>query len=274
MLHTWFVWVVGPCLAASSNVSGAPVDQILRSPIAAAIRWQAYWEGVDALGGNYRPGARMEVRVLRTPTHLYAFLAPLRLGVDITASPPDFQVQAVGITGSAAPNNAEAVASFLQIRAEVGSGCSGQVQQAPRKAGKDQTGKVLPVSRPCPDQEAILGDETFAFVLPELTPPDSIRRKSVPANKDTLAAEVKRYLKSRGKRCGATTARIPFYSETDPRVYVLIESAGDCPRGVVTYSRAADGRWEFGKFFADLPQEELSGVIAKVKANSAMTITP
>lgn len=274
MLPTWFVGVVGVCLSASPNMSGVPVDQILRDPIAAAIRWQAYWEGVEALGGNYQPRAQIEVRVLRTVAHLYAFLARIRLGVNVTASPPNFEVQAVGIMGLAAPTNAEAVTSFLQMRTQAVSGCSGEIQQAPRSPAKNDTGKVLPLGRPCPDQDAIVGDETFAFVLPELTPPDSIQRKSVPADKDALATQVQRYLKSRSKRCGATTARIPFFSDIDPRVYVFIQSAGECPSGVATYSRAGDGRWEFGKFFADLPEEELSGIIAKIKANTSITVTP
>jgi len=275
MLCKWLPFCgIGVCLVSPLYTLAAPIDQVLREPIAAAIRWRAYWEGVEALAGNYRPGAQIEVRVLRTQAHLYAFLAPLRMGVDITASPPDFRVQAVAITGSPAPTNAEAVASFLQMRGQAGSGCFGQIQQDPRSPAKNQKGKVLPLDRPCADQEAILGDETFPFVLRELTPPDSIQTKSVPTDRDALAAQLQRYLRSRSKRCGASTARIPFYSDTDPRVYVFLQSAGDCPRGVATYSRAADGRWEFGKFFADVPKEELSGIIAKIEANTAITVTP
>jgi hypothetical protein len=268
-LYAIAVWLV-----FTLHAPAAPISQFLREPIAAAIRWQAYWQGVEALGDYYRPGAQIEVRVLQTQGHLHAFLAPLRMGVEFTTGPPDFRVRKVVITGSAAPTNTEAVASFLRMRGLASAGCSGKVQQGPRSPAKNGSGRILPLGRPCPEQEAILGDETMLFVLPELTPPDSIQRKSVPAGKEVLAAQVQKEIKLQSEACGATTARIPFYSDTDPSVYVFIEHAGECRSGVATYSRAVDGRWEFGKFFADVPKEQLSGVIAKVKANTAITVKP
>jgi hypothetical protein len=274
MPHNW-LWLcaLGLRLAAPPTALASSIEQTFREPITAAIRWVGYWEGAEALGSDYRPGGRIEVRVLRAQRHLHAFLAPLGLRIDITASPPGFQAQAVDITGSPPQTNPEAVASFLQRRAQAGRNCSGQVQRGTSGPLKDQAGRVLPLDRPCSDQEAILGDETFLFVLPELTPPDSIQTKSLPSDKDALVAEVRRYLESRSKRCGVTTARIPFYSDTDPRIYVFFKSARNCPRGVATFSRAAEGRWEFGKFFADVAKEELSSIIGRIEANTALTLT-
>ncbi len=267
-------FVVEFCVASVLGACAAPIDQVLRKPLAAAVRWQAYWEGVEALGGEYRPGVQIEVRVLRTQTHVYAFLAPLLMMVDITASAPDFRVQKVGIRGSADRTNAEAVASFLRMQGQTASGCSGEIQQDPRSSVKNRNGKLLPVGRLCLGQEALLSDETFWLPLPELAPPDSIQAKSLPSDKDALIDQVRHYLVSSSESCGVTTARISFFSDLDPHVYVFLESAGDCARGIATYSRTPDGRWEFGKFFADVPKEGLSSVIAKVKANTAITVKP
>ena len=166
-------------------------------------------------------------------------------------------------------SNEEAAEWFFRTNERMSPGCIDTGKGAP----KPRVGSTLPVARPCPpSQERILSDETHSFTLPALTEPDAIRKKTVPLDKEVLLEAVRRYVESLIKICGPLKAKVPFYSDTGPRVYVLLPQGGACPRGVATFSRASDSRWEFGKFFADFPKEQLSGVIAKIESNTAATV--
>ena len=204
---------------------------------------------------------------------MYVFLAPIDLEIDI-AKGLDGRVSLVGVTSLADETNSEAVASFLRAResGESDSDCIGRVQE-PSSSGQrsGQTGKMLPLARPCLPFEKIIDHETLMFVLPELTPPAAVQRKEVPLDRTALVAAVHRYMGSR-RYCGAMTGKIPFYSDADPRVYVFLQARGDCPQGVATFSRSPQGAWEFGKFFPDVSKEQVSGIMAHIKSNTAITV--
>jgi len=260
-------------IAVLPTAFAAPIDESIRHAITATIRWQAYWEGAESLGLNYRAGSQIEAILVRSKTHIYTFLAPIDLEIDVTTG-PDGLVTAIGVTSLADETNAEAVASFLRAREATRSGCIGRMQDEPSSGEQrgEQTGKILPLARPCPPEEKIVGDEKFGFVLPELTTPAAIQNKTTPPDSEILVAAVASYLDARERYCGAMNASIPFYSDLDPRVYVFVQSRGDCPSGVATFSRSPHGKWEFGKFFVDVPKEQMSGIIAHIKSNTARTV--
>jgi hypothetical protein len=269
-----FLFLAGALQSSPSQALAAPVDPALRDAISAGIRWYAYWEGIGGLRLDYRPGSRVEARALRTKSHVYAFLASIRMHVNVLTLEPGYRPQFVGGLGLASGRtNAEAVAWFLQRQANAAPGCVGEVSQKTDVLQRPEgTEASLPAVRPCPGREEILADETFTFDLPELTPPDAIQRKTLPPDKDNLVSEVRRYTESLIEPCGWASASIPFYSDADPGVYVFMRRGGDCLSGVATYSRAPDGRWEFGKFFADVPRQGLSGIIARIESNTAISL--
>lgn len=248
---------------------GASVVDIVRAEAGKAIRWEAFWEGAEALGANYRPGSIVDLRVIRARGRLYAILGPIQMVVNIAIDPADDRVQTVRIIRSPGTSNAEVAESFLRVEEQMGSGCISAGTDAPNP----KVDSTIPIGRPCPPPPAgVLSEDTISYTLPALDAPEAIQRKTVPADKDDLLAMVRRYLDSRRQVCGPQIAKIPFYADTDPRVYVFLSQASDCPRGVVSFSRAQNGRWEFGKFIADVPKEQLSGVIAKIESNAAMTL--
>ncbi len=260
-------------LAVLSSALADPPGEVVLRRIDEAIRWQAYWEGAAAVGQDYRVGERVDVRILLTPTHLYAFLAPIRLEIDMALS-SDGQVTAVTVIGSSAPTNDDAVARFLGSGLRGNPGCSGDVsvrRQTPSEPAKN--GGTIPLARPCTTQAEVLDDKSLTVVLPKLTPPDAIQNKILPPGRSSLARAVERYLRLRLRSCGLTTVSIPYYSNNDPRVYVLMRPRGNCPRGVVAFSRAPDGRWESGKFLADFPKEEISSIIERIESNTALNLT-
>jgi hypothetical protein len=251
-------------------------DELLRERVSAAIRWQAFWEGPEALGPHYKAGRQIEARVLRIQNHLYTFLAPIRLTIDFTVSVPDLQIKSVGISVPAQKTNAEAITFFLQMRAAYGTGCLGQVLGDKAAPTRTITTNRIPPARPCLQQEDILSDESFTFSLPELKPPDSIQNRSLPSDNDGFVTEVRQFLESHREDCESTTitATIPYYSDTDPRVYVLLQSGGKCERGIASFSRAPNGRWEFGKFTLDVPRQQLARIISQIESNTALTLGP
>ena len=257
-------------LLSAPACKSASIDDVVRSEASAAIRWEAFWEGPQALGGNYRPGSNIDLRVIRTQDRLYAILGPLHLVVNIAVQGADYQVQAMEIVRPPGTTNAEAAEWFFRMQGPAGmAGCIDTSKQPLNP----KAGSTIPIGRPCPAAPGgVLSENTLSFTLPALTPPDAIQKKTIPSDKDALVTAVQQYVESRIRICGPLKAKIPFYSDTDPRVYVLLPQAGDCPRGVATFSRATDSRWEFGKFIADVPKEELSGVIAKVESNTAVTV--
>lgn len=248
----------------------ASVEDVVRSEVFEAIRWEAFWEGAESLGGNYRPGSSIEVRVMRTQDRLYAILGPVHMVLDILTEGPQYRVHTVSIVNPPNTTNAEAAEWFFRLQGQIGAGgCIDTSKQAPNP----RAGSTIPMGRPCPAApSSVLSDNMLPFTLPALTPPDAIQKKTVPPDSGALVAEVRQYIESRRQICGPLKAQIPFYSDTDPRVYVLLSRGGNCPRGVATFSRNRDSRWEFGKFFGDFPQEQLAGVIAKIESNTAITV--
>jgi hypothetical protein len=262
-------WPVMVWLAFAPTLLAAPIAGRIRSAIADTIRWQAFWEGVESLGPNCRPGKHIEGRVLRSQSRAYVFLAAINLEIDF--SEPDGRVVAVSM--AIADTNAAAVATFLRERQALGFGCIGNISSAPTSDAKSQeTGRALPPARPCTAQENIVEDETFSFEIPHLAPPRAIQKKEIPPDRDRLIEAVRHYIESRQRYCGAMNASIPFYSDADPRVYVLIQAVGNCPTGVSTFYRSPEGIWEFGKFIADTPREQISHIIACIRSNTAIAV--
>jgi hypothetical protein len=262
------LWGIAALLSTPACRS-ASIDDVVRSEASEAIRWEAFWEGPAALGGSYRSGSNIELRVIRTQDRLYAVLGPLHLVLNIAVQGADYQVQAVEIVRPPGTTNAEASEWFFQMRGPAGvAGCIDTSKQP-----LNPKASTIPIGRPCPAApDGVLSENTIPFTLPALTPPDAIQKKTIPSDKDALVTAVRQYVESRIRTCGSLKAKIPFYSDTDPRVYALLPQAGGCPRGVATFSRATNSRWEFGQFIADVPKEELSGVIAKIESNTAVTL--
>ena len=263
LLYSLAALLVAPACRSAS------IDDVVRTEASDALRWEAFWEGPEGLSGNYKPGTTLDIRVIRMKGEVYALLGPVHMVVDIVFQDPDYRVQTVGIVRPPGTTNTEAAEWFLRMQGQIGTGCmeAGKVTQS------SGTGSVVPNARPCPPAPAgVLSDYTLSLTLPALTPPDAIQKKTTPPDQEALVAAVRQYVESRVHICGPLKARIPFYSDTDPRVYVLLPPGGNCPRGVATFSRAMDSRWEFGKFIADVPKEELSAVIAKVESNTAVTV--
>jgi len=254
-----------------SNVScaSAPIDDFVGPEVVNAIRWEAFWEGADALGTTYSAGRRVEMRVMRTPNRLYAIIGQIQLALDIAIQEPDHGVQAVRLVRFPAMANDEATQWFLRTQLLAAPGCTDV-----GKGARDSTaGSTLPPGRPCPARpEGLLSDETLPFALPTLALPEAIQKRTVPVDSDELFAAVRRHLESERKTCGQLKARIPFYSNTDPWVYVLVSPGGKCPRGVATFYRSPSTGWDLGKFTADSPKEQLSAIIAKIESRTAAIV--
>jgi hypothetical protein len=252
---------------------GASVRDVLDAAIPGAIRWYAFWQGRTSLPSEYRPGTETEARVLHTPGHVHVFLAGVRLRVDIVATEPDLRVTSVGTFPLAEASNDDAVASFMTMQQRADADCPAQSATTPESRNGPKNGLLLRGPRLCQPGEHISTDKTFMLVLPVLTPPDSIRDRTTPNDNALLAAAVHRYIDPLHTTCGLTTAKIPYYSSSDLWVSVFVHSDGPCLRGVATFARALDGQWSLGKFFGDVPKEQLGGVISRIESNTAMTIS-
>jgi hypothetical protein len=256
-------------LLSAAECMSASMNDVVRSEASEAIRWEAFWEGPQTLGGNYKPYSTIDLQVIRTQDRLYAILGPLHLVVNMVVQGTEYRVQTVEIVRPPGTTNAEAAEWFSRMQGPAGMAACIET----RKRSLNQAGVTIPIARRCPAAPGgVLSENTLAFTLPALTPPDAIQRKNIPSDKDVLVTAVRQYVGSRIRICGPLKAKIPYYSDTDPRVYVLLPQSGDCPRGVATFSRATDSRWEFGKFIADVPKEEISGVSAKVESNTSVTV--
>lgn len=247
----------------------ASIDDVVRSEVSKAIMWDAFWDGAETLGANYEPGVKIGMRVVRTQNRIYAILGPIQLVVDIAISGSGHRVQAVRIVRPASTANAKAAEWFFHMNENANSGCVAVGTKTPNLA----MGSSIPTSRPCrPPSLKILSDETLSFTLPALVPPEAVQKKMVPDDKNALMRAVRKHWDSEMQACGPLNAKIPFYSDTDPRVYVLISPAADCSLGVASFSRALDSKWEFGKFIMAPWNEQFSGLIAKIESHTAITL--
>jgi len=187
-------------LLSAPACRSASIDDVVRTEASEAIRWEAFWEGPESLGGNYKPGSNIDLRVIRTKDRLYAVLGSLHMVLDISTEGPDYRVQTVSLFGTPSTTNAEAAEWFFRMQGQVGMpGCI----EASKEAPNPRAGSTLPIGRPCPPSTSgVLSDNTLSFSLPALTPPDAIQKKTVPPDSDALLAAVRRYVESRTQICG------------------------------------------------------------------------
>jgi hypothetical protein len=113
--------------------------------------------------------------------------------------------------------------------------------------------------------------DTLRIVIPSLGPPAAILERTIPKDSPALIAAVQRYLDVHHSRCRATTARIPYYSNADPHVWVAVESSGNCSEGALTFSREK-GVWEYGKLFPSDGIDTSLPIVSRVREHTAITI--
>ena len=163
--------------------------------------------------------------------------------------------------------NDEGAASYL------GQDCGGfklKPSASPERAAT--TGRVIPAERICLSQRIEhSGEESFQFNLPTLPPPDYVSSRLRPADAtklqeavDTSVREQLRYQKT----CKSATVRIPYYSSSDPSVFVYVDMGPKCEifSGMFDFRRLPDGTWELpGKLWGISPPNGWSWTIQQIK---------
>ena len=252
-------------LALLLIASGEQLDNSVRSTVIESIRWKAYWAGLDSLGTSYPAGRQIDARVINTKSRVYVFLAQIKTEIDFQPGErPNVSIRTLSeITNDAA------VKDFVSSRS--GPGCVGPAQSSSLTT-PGGTDKDIPIGRICPSLDPIIRDLNFTFILPRLLPPRAILNKKIPADGEKLLTTVRNYIESRREYCSGIAAKIPYYSNSDPYVHVLLAHAGECPKGIATFGRMNNGDWSLGKFIADVPKEQLFFVIERISSNVALIV--
>ena len=257
-------------LLNTSSCRAASMQDVALSAVSRVIRWHAFWAGAENFGPEYIPGRVLEMRLIQLPNKLIAILGPIQFILEIGIESGSNPVQTLRLFSYGRTTNAESAKWILSLQGKGDFSCIGSDNQGLSNPLQKST---LPIARPCPvPVPTVVSDTTVSFTLPELTAPDEVQKKVVPQDNFALLVAVRQYLDLTSKACGERNAKIPFYSENDPAVYVLISQRRDCLRGVAEFVRGADSKWEIAHFFGDIPKEGLFGLISKIESNTGITV--
>jgi hypothetical protein len=71
--------------------------------------------------------------------------------------------------------------------------------------------------------------------------------------------------------CGQGEVLIPYFSPTDPAVYVYA-GLGTCDKGIIGFVRDEKGQWTSGQFSPARPPNQWSTTIQRIRENTAVAM--
>lgn len=262
------VVLFGAALAQAPPQTDKLRERELLEKVARLLRWQAYWEGPDALHRNYRAGQFVEMRIVRSTREITVFIAAagmkasFSLAADGTLLPPS-----TGRLGTSDTNETASRQYLHDHSVPLTLDCIPVRSKGPTPP--DTAATSVPATRACVEPRIDSGfrQEDVRFPLPTLTSPEGILRRSIPPRLDELKALLVHSAPTFGlTRCGPAVVTIPYMFDEDPLLYVLIEWCGD--RVVQIVARDHRGGWELSKLLMsgvnDVPR--LSGLISRTAA--------
>lgn len=261
------VVLFGAALAQAPPERVPEEDRELLEKVRRLLRWQAYWEGPNALRG-YRAGQAVPMRIVRSAREIAVFLASAGVKARFPLSPGGSLLPPVSSVLAAPETNETASRQYVHdLNLPVAPDCIPVGSKGPRPQGA--TAASIPAARACvdPGSGSRVRQEDVEFALQHLALPEGVVHGTLPPGFDELKALLAGFAVSFGMtRCGPTEATVPYMFEEDPLLYVLIQWCGN--RGVQIVARNHEGKWELSKLLLsgmdDVPR--LADLISRTAA--------
>jgi hypothetical protein len=239
-------------------------DEQIGTEITSLVRWRSYWEGQPTLR-FYAPGKHVEISIIESPTEVAIFIS--EIGIAAYFGLKDGKITRRSIQSIQDTTNDSATARYL---ATYGG--------TPGFVFKDGTGPRpgdTPIRREDlsdVQRRGLLKQRALLFTLPDLIPPEYIRSRRIPPGMSQFESIVRARISDFYNRsCGGGKAFIPYFSVSDPTVYVYAD-LGKCGEGVFPFSRDEHGEWRSGQFsLAKLPNH-WEPTIQRIRESTAIML--
>ncbi len=228
------------------------------------LNWRWFWEG-QASPKTYTPGKVVEVTIVESPNEVAAFIS--EIGVAAYFLFDDDKTFRENIQSIPDVSNSSAVNRYI-AKYGVTPGFAFKEERAP--ASPD-----VPVRRDNLTEEQkrqILKQRSTSFTLPDLVPPDYIASRRAPPDLARFESIVRSRVEDfYSANCGAGEILIPYFSPTDPTVYVYAD-LGTCDKGIIGFVRDKTGQWTSGQFSPARPPNQWSTTIQRIRRNTAASM--
>jgi hypothetical protein len=255
-----FSFLPGCSLPAQDKIPAAQLTQ----QISRLLNWRWFWEGQTG-PKPYTPGKVVEMAVVESPTEVAVFIA--EIGVAGYLQVEDNKIIQEKIQSISDASNASATSQYL---AQYGGSPGFRL-----KRGEAPVSPDVPVRREPLTEEpkrGILKERATSFTLPNLRPPDYIAYRRAPPDLSRFEIAVRARLENfYSSNCGRGEIRIPYFSPTDPVVYVYAD-LGTCNKGIISFFFNTKGQWTSGQFSPARPPNQWSTTIERIRENTAMTM--
>jgi hypothetical protein len=265
MRRRWITWLgcwflFGWSSPAQEKVPTARVVQ----EMSRLLSWRWFWEG-EASPKPYTPGKRVQMAIVESPNEVAVFIA--EIGVAAYFPLKDEKIVRESIQSIPDASNPVAVSRYIS-RYGVTPGFA-------FKEGKAPIPPDVPVRRETLTDEQkrkILKQHSASFTLPTLGPPEYITFRSTPPDfanfESTVRARVDDFY---SPSCGSGDILIPYFSRTDPVVYVYA-GLGTCGQGIIGFTNDEQGQWTSGQLSPAKPPNHWSTTIKRIRENTAAVI--
>jgi hypothetical protein len=257
-LACWFL--LGCSSPAQEKVPTARVVQ----EMSRLLSWRWFWDG-EASPKPYTPGKGVQMAIVESPNEVAVFIA--EIGVAAYFQLNDDKIVRESIQSIPDASNAAAVSRYIS-RYGVTPGFA-------FKEGKAPSSPDVPVRRENLTEEQkrkILKQYSVSFTLPTLGPPKYITSRRAPPDlasfESTVRARVDDFYST---SCGSGEILIPYFSPTDPVVYVYAD-LGTCGQGIIGFVNDGKGQWTSGQFSPAKPPNQWSTTIKRIRDNTAAAI--
>jgi hypothetical protein len=204
------------------------------------------------------PGLPLDVKTVRFADKWLLFAAQLRLRFTwtIAANGGFGRLMAVaGLASIGEDSNEAALQNYTRLFSATPSSVCSECRQlgaGELPARGSGSGATIPAQRLSPRAQlgAVLCEHDTQVHMPVLAPPGYISQRSTPAALERFLDAVRRFLREYLPGRGLT-AVVPYFSNDDPEVRVVVDSAGGDFTGIIPFVQDADGSWVGTKLLYD-----------------------
>lgn len=241
-----------------------PTAQVVQE-MSRLLSWRWFWEG-QAGPKTYTPGKVVEMAIVESPNEVAAFIS--EIGVAAYFQFEDGKIVRENIQSIADASNVAATNRYI---AQYGGAPGFRFKQGKAPASPD-----VPVRRDNLTQEQkreILKERSTSFTLPNLSSPDYIASRRPPPDLARFETAVRSRVEDfYSSNCGRGEIRIPYFSPSDPAVYVYAD-LGSCDKRIISFVRDAKGQWTSGQFSPARPPNQWSTTIERIRENTVVTMS-
>lgn len=261
-LIAWLSWsfLLGCTLPAQEKL---PTAQVIQE-ISRMLSWRWFWEGQIGLK-TYTPGKAVEMAIIESPNEVAVFMS--EIGVAAYFQLNDSKIVRKNIQSIPDASNVSATNRYIS---NYGVTPGFRLKQGTAPASPDVPVRSENLTKE--QKREILKQHATTFTLPNLSPPDYIISRHAPPDLSRFAFAVRSRVDDfYSSSCGQGEILIPYFSPTDPRVYVYAD-LGTCDKGVIRFAQDEKGQWTSGQFSPAKPPNQWSTTIERICENTATTI--